>query len=50
MPNPRVQTPAYANSIAWLAHRPAAESLLHILDSYGPDQLAAALVGDSGER
>lgn len=26
-----------------------AESLLHILESYGPDQFAAALVGDSGE-
>lgn len=28
---------------------PPAESLLHILESYGPDQFAAALVGDSGE-
>lgn len=27
---------------------PAPDSLLHMLESYGPDQFAAALVGDSG--
>lgn len=36
-------------SVAPVLPRTHAESLLHMLESYGPDQFAAALVGDSGE-